>query len=135
MSKAIPSLLAISLLLGCSNSAPTSDRNQAARTTAANEKRILPTKVSLSNVDVFEKQMRSDLPPGTAKDEVESYLTRWKIPHSFANSRYPVGGNTFQGEIEHIGERMIIFDTSLAIRIHLDGDEKVDEIKFRLDYK
>jgi hypothetical protein len=102
--------------------------------TAIGTDRISPSEVNLSNLDLFEAQLRQDLPVRTPKQEVEAYLTRWNIPHSFADPGIGLGENTFYGTLKNIGVRAGIFMASLAIRIHLDADARVDGIKFRVDY-
>ena len=100
-----------------------------------NFERILPNQVTLSNVGLFEEQMRRDLPPGSSKVAVESYLTHWSIRHSFVppGAIYGPDGNAFFAILEDIGKRNI-FTASLAIRVHLDEYENVREIVFRVDY-
>ena len=106
---------------------------EAHNSTAMTEKRISPSEVTLSNLDAFEAQMRRDLPIGTPKQDVEAYLTQSKIRHGFTEGRSGPFGPLFQATIENIGRR-VVFTASLAIRIHLDPDGKVDEITFRVEY-
>ncbi len=102
---------------------------------SSEEMRILPKQVTLSNVEAFKEQMRRDLPPGTEKVDVEEYLTRWNILHSFygPSPLYGANGNAFQGRIPNIG-RLYLFPANLFIRIHLDSSERVREIFFRVDH-
>lgn len=99
------------------------------------QQRIPANKVTLGNVEAFEKQVARDLPVGTPKDNVEAYLIHEKITHSFYSSDpiYGPDGNTFQGTIRNIGVRLI-FEGDLAIRIHLNAQDKVDKVWFRIDY-
>ena len=97
-------------------------------------RRIAPHEVTLSNVAAFEKQLLADLPPGTPKREVESYLTQWNIRHSYADEVYGIGGNTFYGTIENIGTWRGLFEASLAILIHLDADDRVKSIESQIVY-
>lgn len=96
-------------------------------------KHISASEVRLSNLDAFEAQVRHDIPLGTQKQTVETYLSREKIPHFFADSSYEEGGNEFYGTLKNIGARWG-FPASLAIRIHLDQGERVDKVWFRVDY-
>ena len=95
--------------------------------------RILASQVTLSNVELFKLQVIRDLPVGAAKEDVESYLTSLKVEHSFVDARSLIDQNTFYGGIENIGFRLG-FPGSLAIRIHVDTNDKVDKVSFRIDY-
>lgn len=81
--------------------------------------------------------MRHDIPLGTPRSKVEAYLSQQNIPHGFAEPEPALIDqniqNAFYGTIKGIGVRWG-FPASLAIRIHLDGNEKVDKIWFRVDY-
>ena len=96
--------------------------------------RILTADVTLSNVDAFKEQVRRDLPLGTKKGEVDAYLKRWNFRYDFfePNPVYGRNGNSFQAVLQDIGYRLI-FPVDLLIRIHLDGNDEVSEIFFRLD--
>jgi hypothetical protein len=96
-------------------------------------KRISSGEVRLSNLDAFEAQIRRDVPLGAPKQRIETYLSQQNIPHLFAEPNSGVGENTFYGTLKNIGARWG-FPASLAIRIHLDHNEKVDKIWFRVDY-
>src|SRR5690348_6144834 len=54
---------------------------------------IPPDEVNLENLPLFEAQLRRDLPVGTAKEDVEAYLTRWTIRHSFVPPDIGLGDN------------------------------------------
>ena len=101
---------------------------------AADAARILPSAVTLSNVETFKEQLIRDIPIGTTKGDVEAYLTKWKIVHSFVDPGSLIDENTFYGIIENIGVRMGLFPASLAIRIHVDAMDKVDRVLLRIDY-
>src|SRR5216684_1701933 len=47
------------------------------------DERILPSQVSLPNVETFQAQMRRDLPVGTPKEAVEAYLNQLKFRYEF----------------------------------------------------
>jgi hypothetical protein len=106
---------------------------QATDTNPTRTSRILASQVTLSNVELFKLQVIRDLPIGTAKEDVESYLTSLMVEHSFADTRSLIDQNTFYGGIENIGFRLG-FPGSLAIRIHVDANDKVDKVSFRIDY-
>jgi hypothetical protein len=111
---------------------PTSPSGNAQQQ-STNAQRILPGQVNWStNLVAFEAQIRHDLPIGTPKNDVETYLTRWSIPHYFVASRFDgdPDGNSFQCMLNDIGTR-IIFQVYLEIWIRLDGDGKVRAIDFR----
>jgi hypothetical protein len=96
-------------------------------------KHLSSSEVKLSNLAAFEAQVHLDIPLGTPKQAVETYLSREKIPHFFADAGYGDGGNEFYGTLKNIGSRWG-FPANLAIRIHLDQKEKVDKVWFRVDY-
>jgi hypothetical protein len=101
---------------------------------AMNEERISPSKVTLDNLEAYKAQVRRDLPIGTPKEEVETYLTRGGIPHDYFGA-YPIygrNGNSFQGTLKNIGT-YLIFRANLLIRILLDDQNKVRQIIFRVD--
>ena len=100
---------------------------------ALNQKRIEPDHVTIANRQIFQEQLRQDLPVGTSKKEVEAYLTRRGITHSLVRRGAPVDANTFYAIIKNIGPAGA-FVASLAIRIQLDDDDKVQRIWFRVDY-
>jgi hypothetical protein len=106
---------------------------QATDTNPSRTSRILASQVTLSNVELFKLQVIRDLPIGTSKEDVESYLTNLKVEHSFVDARSLIDQNTFYGGIENIGFRLG-FPGSLAIRIHIDAQDKVDRVSFRIDY-
>jgi hypothetical protein len=98
-----------------------------------NEKRLEPQDVTMANREEYEAQLRRDLPIGTAKRDVEAYLTRQGITHSFAGRGALVDENTVYAILKNIGQAGP-FVASLAIRIQLDADDKVARIWFRVDY-
>lgn len=103
-------------------------------TSASGVKRhISSSEVRLSNIETFEAQFRQDIPLGTPRRAVESYLVRQSVPHFFTEQGSGLGENTFYGTLRNIGTRWG-FPASLAIRIHLNGNERVDKIWFRIDY-
>jgi len=92
--------------------------------------RILPSEVTSRNANAFEGQVRRDLPLGTPKSDVESYLTGWKIDHSYApGPRYE---NTFWAAIKDVKYRGSEL-AWLVIRIHLNAEERVGQITFALE--
>jgi hypothetical protein len=96
--------------------------------------RIGASDVTLANLDAFKAQLQQDLPIGTPKHEVETYLTRGGFRHLFLDN--PVYGQyhkTFQVVLLDIGSRLG-FTTTLNIWIHLDDGDRVREIAFRLQY-
>ncbi len=102
---------------------------------AVSGERILPDQVNLANLEAFEEQMRHDLPVGTAKKDVETYLNRWRIRYGFIDSApiYGPDGNSFHAVLENIGKRSI-FTARLSIWIRLGENEEVREIDFRVTY-
>ena len=97
--------------------------------------RILPSQITLSNLTAFEAQTLRDLPTGTPRKDVEAYLTRWNIPYTFVGYGpiYGPDGNSFLAALKNIG-RFNIFTADLEVWIHLDGDEKVRGVDFRVTY-
>jgi hypothetical protein len=96
---------------------------------------ISAEEVTLFNADAFEEQLRRDIPHGTPKDVVETYLFQHNIGYVFEPASEFAGphGNAFYGSIENIGTR-VMFSAHLAIRIFLDPEGRVREIVFRVDY-
>jgi len=92
------------------------------------EHRILPSEVRLSNLDAFEAQLRKDLPPGTAKTEVESYLGRSGLKHAYVSPH-----RAFSASIDNIGLRGP-FQASLLILIYLGTSDQVKEVAFYVEY-
>src|SRR5262245_26563336 len=95
---------------------------------SASDAQILPGQVTLSNVEAFKQQMRRDLPVGTPKAEVEEYLTRWKILHSFYGPAYGPFGNAFGARIPDIALRLGLFPSDLNIKIYLDASDRLREM-------
>ena len=89
----------------------------------------------MENVEAFQEQVRRDVPLGTAKADVEAYLTRWDIPHQYIGPRasYPPLGNSFYGLLEDIGYYHG-FTPSLNVRIFLDDTNLVREIKLFIKF-
>jgi len=100
---------------------------------AAIPPQILPDNVTLSNRGSFERQLRQDLPIGTAKERVEDYLTDLKIKHFFNGRPALIDQNTFYAMVDDIGS-WFGFPGTLQIRIHLDGNDKLDSMTFRVDH-
>jgi hypothetical protein len=100
-------------------------------------KRISVSEVRLSNLNAFAAQVRREVPLGTPKREVEVYLSKQHIRCGFAEPDPDISDpniqSVFAGTIQNIGTRWG-FPASLAIRIHLNGMDKVDKIWFRVDY-
>ena len=112
----------------------TSHSLQGSAWAQSNVPRIGASEVKLANLDAFKTQLQHDLPIGTPKDEVETYLTRGEFRHLFLDN--PVYGQydkTFQVVLLDIGSRLG-FTTTLNIWIHLDDGDRVREIAFRLQY-
>jgi hypothetical protein len=106
----------------------------AQQRTTANGSRIGPNEVTVANVDAFKAQFQHDLPIGTPKDEVETFLTRSGFRHLFIGDHIGVEfDNTFQVVLLDIG-LTLGFTTTLNIWIHLDQADKVRSIDFRLQY-
>ena len=102
---------------------------------AAPARPISPNEVTLSNLDAFKAQMIRDLPTGTSKAEVEAYLGRSGMRCSFTDKHWPGGwGNMFHCRISNIGLRGG-FTADLAIKIHLDATDQVDNVFFKVDYE
>jgi len=100
------------------------------------DRSILPSDVTLANVEAFQEQMQRDLPVGTAKQDVEAYLTHWEIPHTYiggdpANLEY---ANSFHAALSDIGSRNFL-RASLSIWITHDQDDKLRDIWFSVRYK
>lgn len=97
--------------------------------------RILPSQVTLSNLEAFKEQVRRDLPLGTPQANVEAYLRRWNIPYDFFGPLpiYGPDGNSFRGKLSNIG-RLDGYEVDLAIWIYLDANEKVERVEFRLNW-
>ena len=102
--------------------------DQAPKTNAKSAERILPTQVNLSNVELFENQMVHDLPAGTPKEGIDSYLADFKIPHGYWRD-----SNMFFGELDNIGTRMG-FAANLTFQIHLDVESQLETIEFHVKY-
>jgi len=79
--------------------------------------------------------MRRDLPVGTPKADVESYLTRENIPHAFlsADKIYGHDDSLFHAVLRNIGIR-VIFSADLSIWIHIDQNDRLREIRSRIQY-
>ena len=69
-----------------------------------------------------------DLPLGTSKAEVESYLDRFGLKYAYVSPHRGLSAG-----IDNIGLRGP-FQPSLAIWIFLDADDRVKEITFRVEY-
>jgi hypothetical protein len=97
--------------------------------------RIDPYEVNLSNLEAFKEQLRRDLPPGTPKEDVETYLTRWRIAHHFSGPNSPARStrNIFYALIEDIAV-LPIYRVSLQIDIRLDDHDSVKDIEFMTTY-
>lgn len=102
-----------------------------ARVTAATDERILPSDVTMDNHEAFQEQMRRDLPLGTAKADVEAYLTRWRIPYDFFGPNYGALGNSFHAVVEDLG-MYHGYTPRLSAWIYLDDANLVREIRFHL---
>ena len=107
------------------------DLHAVENTKTMNTERILPSQVTLSNLEAFEDQVRHDLPVGTPKQE-EKTITQEGIPHFFRRRSWPYWKYVY-GTLKNLGVWKGVFMASLAIRIHIDPKERVDAIKFRLD--
>ena len=102
---------------------------------AAEIGRILPSEVTHENLYAFQEQTRRDLPVGTAKQDVEAFLTRLNIRHTYLppDSGYLEYGNSFHAVLDDLGWYQG-FAVKLYIWIHLDDTNLVREIRFRTSY-
>ncbi|MEO3427261.1 hypothetical protein AAFN88_00285 [Pelagibius sp. CAU 1746] len=98
--------------------------------------RILPREVTLENLDAFEKQLLRDLPVGTTKQDVETYLKRWEISYTYLppDSGWLEYSNSFYATLDNIGSRNFL-RASLSISIVHDEEDKVRAIWFSVKYK
>ena len=94
--------------------------------------RILPRSVTWENVATFEDQVRQDVPIRTPANEVAGYLERWEIKHAFHLPDRTRRKNAIVAVLENLG-RKGPFLVSLAMYFEL-VDDKVDSIRFRLEY-
>ena len=95
--------------------------------------RIAPGDVRWANLDAFEAQVRADLPIGTPKSNVDTYLRGWGIPYGYSEPNTGLGENSFMVTIKNIGPRMG-FTSYLVIRIQLDASKRVSSIDFHVEY-
>jgi hypothetical protein len=84
-----------------------------------------------SNLERFEAQLRTALPLGTLKQDVETYLAREKIPFTYDGGLGP----TFRIFSPRANRKLLVFEGDLYIHIDLDDALKVKEISFHYQYK
>ena len=111
----------------------TAQDHQAVDTPAVADQRIPPSDVTLENLEAFQEQVRYDLPVGTAKRDVEEYLTLWQMPHDFFGRSYGSLGNSFHAVVEDLG-LYHGFIPRLSVWIYLDDKDLVREVKFRTTF-
>jgi hypothetical protein len=86
-------------------------------------------KVTMGNVENFKEGFLLDLPKGTSKNEVASYLSRKNISATYLDKE-----KVFYASIPKIGRYRLIYVTSLFIQIRLDESECLESIEFELQH-
>lgn len=96
---------------------------------------ILPANVTGWNCEAFITQTKHDLPPGTPRAIVQAYLDERKFPYEYVDPdlSYDPKGPAFYSDLYKIGRFLLIFDENLVVRIHLDEQNRLREIVFRVD--
>ncbi|WP_299398877.1 hypothetical protein [Pelagibius sp.] len=107
--------------------------HQAADAPAVADERIPPSEVTLENRDAFQEQVHHDLPVGTPKKDVETYLTDLDIAHHFFDGHYGGLGNSFHAVLEDLG-MYHGFKPRLSVWIYLDDKDLVREVRFHTKY-
>ncbi len=88
---------------------------------------ILGPNVRVSNLETFKEQLTRDLPIGTPRHEVEARLKRRKIEYSAPPAHWYRGTITAGWEVPG---GIPLLPTHLGIRIELDDNNRLEEIRF-----
>ena len=91
------------------------------------KKRIEAKQVNIRNYEQFIEQLKHDLPVGTSIKDVEAYLLKQKISHSYVPNE-----GSFYVMLKKIYSAFFIFKTDLFIEIFVSEEAGVSEIKHDL---
>lgn len=80
---------------------------------------LTANEVTINNYRQFEAQLRRDLPIGTCVEDIQTYLTKIGLEHSFNPYR-----NTIDAGVTGIDRYWLVFITDLVMSFHIDEDEK-----------
>jgi hypothetical protein len=95
---------------------------------AAGAHRMTAKEVHLSNVASFDAQLRRDIPLGTKRVDVETYLEQLAVDFSYVAPHH-----AYSAGIPYVGVRAV-FQASLTFWIMFDEDERVKEVTCRVYY-
>jgi hypothetical protein len=86
-------------------------------------------RVTMKNIEEFKSNFVADLPVGTAKSDVVSYLKKNNIQYTYIDKK-----EVFYASIPKIGRYRLIYVTSLFIHINLDESKNLKSIEFDLQH-
>lgn len=90
---------------------------------------LADSRITMKNIENFKSTFNSELPVGSSRADVESYLAKLNLEYSYVESE-----RKFYAIIPKIGRYRIIYESSLLIRVQMDVADKVEKIEYKIEH-